>query len=69
MFDIVGHTSAQNTLVKIPNHSQTPSAPQMLDWFSCAFSKYHYRTSKSANTKVAQFFREHISFNYWHFKF
>jgi hypothetical protein len=28
-----------------------------------------YRTSKSTNIKVAQFFREDISFHCWHFKF
>jgi hypothetical protein len=69
MFDMFSHKFAQKTLVKIPNHGQTLSAPLRLIWFSCVFAKFLYRSSKSANRKVAQFFWEHISFNYQHFKF
>jgi hypothetical protein len=69
MFDVIGHTFAQKTSVKISNYGQTLDLLKRLKWFSCAFSKFHYRSSKSANTKVVRYFREHILRNWRTFQF
>jgi hypothetical protein len=53
------------------NHELIESKPLIVVknlWCSIE-SKFLNRTSNSANMKVAQFFREHISFNYWYLKF
>jgi hypothetical protein len=40
MFDMIGHTFAQKTLVKIPKSRSNPRSPLRLKWFSCAFSNF-----------------------------
>jgi hypothetical protein len=60
MFDMILHTFAQKTLVKVQILGQTPIDPKRLIRFSCTFSKFHYRSSKSDNIKVAPYFWEHI---------
>jgi hypothetical protein len=63
MFYMILHTFAQKTLVKVQIPGQTPTDPKRLIWFSCAFSKFHYRSSKSTNIKVLCYLSEHIFHN------
>jgi hypothetical protein len=64
MFDMILHTFSQNTLVKVQILGQTPIDPKRLIQFSCVFSKFHSRRSKSANIKVVPYSRQHI-FRNW----
>jgi hypothetical protein len=69
MLSLVLIIFAKETLVNLPNLGQTPKSSRRLKWFSCVFSKFHYRSSKPANMKVVPYFREHIFRNWWTFNF
>jgi hypothetical protein len=69
MFDMILHTFAQKTLVKVQIPGQTPIDLKRLIWFSYTFSKNFYRISNSANIKVLRCFREHNFHNWRTFKF